>query len=68
MRIESLQPHIENDLIRVHASQSTLIQQLRHFPHAEHDDGPDALHMLWMLALAMGRGSLRPLGMQVPSL
>ena len=68
LRIESLQPHVENGLIRVHASQGTLIQQLRHYPHADHDDGPDALHMLWTLALTMGRGALRPLGMQVPSL
>ena len=50
LRIESLQPHMANGLIRLHASQSTLIQQLRHFPMADHDDGPDALHMLWMLA------------------
>lgn len=50
LRIESLQPHMANGLIRLHAGQSTLIQQLRHFPMADHDDGPDALHMLWMLA------------------
>ncbi len=50
LRIESLQPHMANGLIRLHASQSTLIEQLRHFPMADHDDGPDALHMLWMLA------------------
>lgn len=51
LRIESLQPHMENGLIRLHPSQSTLIQQLRHFPKADHDDGPDALHMLWALAV-----------------
>ncbi|TXE27142.1 hypothetical protein FOT62_22750 [Serratia marcescens] len=50
LRIESLQPHMQNGLIRLHNSQSTLIQQLRHFPKADHDDGPDALHMLWTLA------------------
>jgi len=50
LRIESLQPHMANGLIRLHASQTTLEQQLRHFPAADHDDGPDALHMLWMLA------------------
>ncbi|QMT39986.1 phage terminase large subunit [Neisseria shayeganii] len=50
LRIESLQPHMANGLIRLHSSQSTLIEQLRHFPMADHDDGPDALHMLWMLA------------------
>lgn len=50
LRIESLQPHISNGLIRVHESQRVLIEQLRHYPMADHDDGPDALHMLWMLA------------------
>lgn len=49
LRIETLQPHMANGLIRLHPSQTTLIDQLRHFPKADHDDGPDALHMLWML-------------------
>lgn len=57
LRIESLQPHMANGLIRLHSSQSTLIDQLRHFPKADHDDGPDALHMLWMAATTMGMGS-----------
>ncbi|RNM17163.1 hypothetical protein EFS38_20525, partial [Dickeya undicola] len=52
LRIESLQPHMANGLIRLHPSQSTLIDQLRHFPMADHDDGPDALHMLWALAVS----------------
>jgi len=51
LRIESLQPHVKNGLIRLHPSQTTLIDQLRHFPKADHDDGPDALHMLWMAAV-----------------
>ena len=50
LRIETLQPHMANGLILLHASQNTLIDQLRHFPMADHDDGPDALHMLWMAA------------------
>jgi predicted phage terminase large subunit-like protein len=50
LRIETLQPHVKNGLIRLHPSQVTLIDQLRHFPKADHDDGPDALHMLWMAA------------------
>ncbi len=50
LRIESLQPHVKNKLIRLHPSQTTLIEQLSHFPKADHDDGPDALHMLWVLA------------------
>ena len=47
LRIESLQPHMANGLIRLHSSQNTLIEQLTHFPKADHDDGPDALQMLW---------------------
>ncbi|MCE7915409.1 MAG: hypothetical protein DYH15_12220 [Nitrosomonas sp. PRO4] len=56
LRIESLQPHMANGLIRLHTSQNTLIDQLRHFPKADHDDGPDALHMLWMLATTRSGG------------
>lgn len=47
LRIETLQPHVANGLILFHPSQTTLISQLQHFPKADHDDGPDALHMLW---------------------
>ncbi|WP_439240894.1 phage terminase large subunit [Lonepinella sp. BR2474] len=52
LRIESLQPHIANGLILLHSSQSALIAQLRHFPKGDHDDGPDALEMLWKNALS----------------
>jgi hypothetical protein len=45
-----------NGLIRLHPSQVTLIDQLRHFPRADHDDGPDALHMLWMAAVSGAGG------------
>ncbi|MBF0423845.1 MAG: phage terminase large subunit [Magnetococcales bacterium] len=57
MRIESLQPHVANGLIRVHQSQHTLLQQLRHWPKADHDDGPDALEMLWAEAVRGGSGT-----------
>ncbi|SDI53360.1 phage terminase large subunit [Propionivibrio dicarboxylicus] len=56
LRIESLQPHMANGLIRLHPSQTTLIDQLRHFPKADHDDGPDALHMLWELSVSRAGG------------
>lgn len=52
LRIESLQPHIANGLILLHSSQATLIAQLRHFPKADHDDGPDALEMQWKNAVS----------------
>lgn len=54
LRIETLQPHMANGLIRLHPSLHTLIEQLRHFPKADHDDGPDALQMLWYAALSGG--------------
>ncbi|MCK9606233.1 MAG: phage terminase large subunit [Methylomonas sp.] len=54
LRIISLQPHVNNALIRLHRSQSTLIEQLRFWPEADHDDGPDALEMLWQIAKQFG--------------
>ncbi len=49
LRIESLQPHMVQKHILLHPSQHELIQQLLHFPKADHDDGPDALEMLWKI-------------------
>lgn len=61
LRIESLQPHMANGLIRLRPDQRTLIEQLRHWPKADHDDGPDALQMLWAIChrAAAGAGGLR---------
>ncbi len=52
LSILSLQPHVANGLIRLHRSQHTLIEQLQYWPEADHDDGPDALEMLWRIATA----------------
>lgn len=52
LRIETLQPHMANGLILLHDRQQALIQQFRHFPMADHDDGPDAVQMLWAGATA----------------
>lgn len=52
LRIMSLSPHTTNGLIRFHKNQRTLLEQLLHYPEAAHDDGPDALHMLWALAVS----------------
>ena len=54
LRIESLEPHVANSLIRFRQDQKTLLDQLRYFPEADHDDGPDALEMLWALATKGG--------------
>lgn len=62
LRIESLQPNMANGLIRMHQRHTTLEQQLKHFPAADHDDGPDALHMLWTLCIAgMGQMEYTPI-------
>ena len=63
LRIETLQPHFANGLIWLRAEQSLLIQQLRHFPKADHDDAPDALQMVWALAQTRSRESVKPLMM-----
>lgn len=69
LRIESLQPHIANGLIKFDANHTALLDQLRHFPKAAHDDGPDALHMLWMLATSGSRaqGARRAIDLPDPS-
>lgn len=46
LRIQTLQPWIKNGWIVFKRSQRTLIEQLRHYPMGDHDDGPDALEML----------------------
>lgn len=58
LRISSLQPHIQNGLIRFHPAQRELLDQVRHWGDGPiaHDDGLDALHMLWQAAVAEGRG------------
>ena len=64
LRIESLQPHIANGLIKFDADQGELLGQLCHFPKAPHDDGPDALHMLW--TLAAGGGGVKRCAIDLP--
>lgn len=44
-RIEGLQPLITSGTIRFSKRHITLLEQLRQFPMAAHDDGPDALEM-----------------------
>jgi len=49
LRISKMQPHIKNGIIRFRRNQTQLIDQLRYFPKADHDDGPDALEMVFTL-------------------
>jgi len=45
LRIQRLQPLVKNGTLRFARRQKTLLDQLRFFPLADHDDGPDALEM-----------------------
>lgn len=56
LRIESLEPYISNGEILLHSTQKVLYDQLRHWPEADHDDGPDMLQMLWALAVSSAGG------------
>lgn len=56
LRIQRLQPPVAAGLIRLHTSQTMLIEQMRQWPSGAHDDGPDALEMLWSGALTHGGG------------
>jgi len=48
LRIEVLQPHCVNGLIQFREEHVELIQQFKHFGDTNvHDDGPDAVEMLW---------------------
>ncbi len=51
LRIECIQPHVSNGIIRLHPRHTVLIEQMRHYPMTDHDDGLDALEMLWSIAL-----------------
>jgi predicted phage terminase large subunit-like protein len=54
--IESVSPHVSNGLILFNQRHSVFNSQVRHWPEADHDDGPDALQMLWRLCLKRAGG------------
>jgi predicted phage terminase large subunit-like protein len=56
LRISKLQPHIKNGLIRFGRQDRILLDQLKYFPKADHDDGPDALEMLFSLIASSQNG------------
>lgn len=58
LRIERLQPPVAAGLIRLHPTQTTLVDQLQQWPNGDHDDGPDCLDMLWQNAVRYSGGAL----------
>ena len=51
-RIQTLQPDVKNRYIKFNPRHKRLLEQLRQFPMAAHDDGPDALEACRTLARA----------------
>lgn len=45
VRIQALQPLVKNGTLRFQKHQRILLEQLKYYPLADHDDGPDALAM-----------------------
>lgn len=55
MRIQTLQPDIKNRYLKFHPKHKRLLEQLKFFPMADHDDGPDALEGARTLARSGNR-------------
>ena len=53
-RIQRLQPLIISGTLRFSRRHVTLVEQLRQFPFAAHDDGPDALEMAVSVSSVVG--------------
>ncbi|HEV2678084.1 MAG TPA: phage terminase large subunit [Aliidongia sp.] len=50
VRILGMQMHVQNGIILFDSRHKLLLEQLQNWPMADHDDGPDALEMLWQIA------------------
>ncbi|MGP1568549.1 MAG: phage terminase large subunit [Peptoanaerobacter stomatis] len=50
LRIQTLQPDIKNRYIKFNKNHKRLLEQLKFFPMADHDDAPDALESCRTLA------------------
>lgn len=47
--IEGITPHVNNGLILFNQFHTVFNDNVKHYPEAAHDDGPDGLQMLWKL-------------------
>ncbi len=47
--IEAIGPHVNNGLILFSPAHTVFNDNVRHYPEAANDDGPDGLQMLWKL-------------------
>lgn len=55
-RIQSIQPLVRSGTLQFSRRHRALLDQLRLFPKATHDDGPDALEMAVHIAQVLARG------------
>lgn len=55
LRVQSMQPDVKNKYIKFNPKHKRLLEQLRFFPMADHDDGPDALEGCRTLAKTANR-------------
>lgn len=54
-RIQSLQPFVKNGTIQFSKRHRTLLDQMKFFPKGNHDDGLDALEMVFKLCKERGK-------------
>ncbi|MCH7885347.1 MAG: phage terminase large subunit [Planctomycetes bacterium] len=57
-RIQSLQPLVRSGTLQFSRRHALLLEQMRLFPKAAHDDGPDALEMAVAAARSVGSGKI----------
>lgn len=50
LRVQTLQPDVKNKYLKFNRQHKRLLEQLKFFPMADHDDGPDALEACRTLA------------------
>lgn len=59
LRIQTLQPDVKNKYIKFNPKSKRLKEQLKYFPMADHDDGPDALEGCRTLAAGGNKKRVR---------
>lgn len=66
LRIQTLQPAVRNGHLVFHRSHRLLYDQMRLFPLADHDDGPDALRMAYERGQGQVAMAISPSASDVP--
>ena len=54
--IEGVAPHVNNGLILFSPAHTVFNDNVKHYPEAAHDDGPDGVQMLWKLWIKRSGG------------